>query len=389
MLEDPNERAERFSQISINNPSSSLIDMIDNRPLDVFGNYVVFPSNQESLDKPTVIDEKFKVEKLMSLPTRGVFGEAKLGHCNASEEIDDTRFWDWQKSPIPQQAPDIQPVSTDSRNVTQNLTPTSLPNSIVNIVSPTALPDPTGLASAMNLLGKADIFRDMSTSKEVEDLLKKLSDNSISIADAANKAKEISTKIADQKNNADSNSNNTPQGNSSSGNANTPPITPAQAQQEIKVSENQANKGTITNDEHKANVQKSIGKLVRNLSFGTNEAPINTNTMRGVFKTKGEGKNQKRVDISLSQENKYNGTWELVRRSDPTLSLPSKGEWFLNCICKPDGPDECELVIKGVATLNKVSPSFADSWMCGRNFSGEGKLKNGDEIQYELGVICV
>ena len=37
----------------------------------------------------------------MSLPTRGVFGEAKLGHCNASEELDDTKFWNWQTSPIP------------------------------------------------------------------------------------------------------------------------------------------------------------------------------------------------------------------------------------------------------------------------------------------------
>ncbi|KAH7123899.1 hypothetical protein B0J11DRAFT_580655 [Dendryphion nanum] len=45
------------------------------------------------------------VEQLISLPTRGVFAEAKLGHCNANEIIDDTRFWDWQKSPIPYQAP--------------------------------------------------------------------------------------------------------------------------------------------------------------------------------------------------------------------------------------------------------------------------------------------
>ena len=42
-----------------------------------------------------------KSERLNSMATRGVFAEGKLGHCNVSEEIDNTRFWKWEEHPIP------------------------------------------------------------------------------------------------------------------------------------------------------------------------------------------------------------------------------------------------------------------------------------------------
>lgn len=35
----------------------------------------------------------------ITLPARGVLGEAVLGHCESSEKIDLTRFWNWQDSP--------------------------------------------------------------------------------------------------------------------------------------------------------------------------------------------------------------------------------------------------------------------------------------------------
>jgi len=136
-----------------------------------------------------------KSERLISMPSRGVFAEGKLGHCNISEEIDNTRFWDWQSSPIPVTAPDIsavtpitpQPQGTD-------VTPTPLPASLLNIVNPSPAPDPTGLAAALSMLGTPNIFRDMSGRAEVADLLKKLSDNTIGIAEAANRARQIQQK---------------------------------------------------------------------------------------------------------------------------------------------------------------------------------------------------
>jgi hypothetical protein len=251
LQEDPNERANRFKTMKLAD-GEAIIDLIDNRPIDVLGDYVVFPARKfhENSEELNAL-EKVEVEKLMTLPTRGVFAEAKLGHCNASEEIDDTRFWDWQTSPIPEDAPGIDNVDVNaSKNATANLTPTQLPSSIVNIVTPQVLPEPTGMAGAMNLLGKSDIFRDMSISKEVEDLLEKLADKSVNISEAANKAKEIQQQRGTAASPGTTYIRQTPKTTS-----------PAEAQQEIKVSENQEKKGTITPAEHKDNVKTSIGKM--------------------------------------------------------------------------------------------------------------------------------
>ena len=212
-----------------------MADHVDPTPLDVFGSYVAYPLAKQltTVDDTVVVDiaaalngndparrqwalerlaamsdedrqsvlerlplASAKSERLNTMATRGVFAEGKLGHCNVSEEIDNTRFWDWQTSPIPIQAPDIaavQPV-TPTPQQQPGTTPTAFPSSLVNIVNPSSAPDPAGLAAALNVLGTPNIFRDMSGRQEVADLLKKLSDNSIAIAEAANRAREIQAK---------------------------------------------------------------------------------------------------------------------------------------------------------------------------------------------------
>lgn len=201
-------------------------DYVDPMPLEVFGSYVAYPlARQKSEvndvaaalsgndpvrrqwaadklatmsedDRQTVLElTSSKSERLITLPTRGVFAEGKLGHCNISEEIDNTRFWKWDEHPISIQAPDINPITPITPQPQQvTAAPTPFPQSLVNIVNPSAAPDPTGLAAALTLLGTPNIFRDMSGKQEVADLLKKLSDNSISIAEAANRAREIQAK---------------------------------------------------------------------------------------------------------------------------------------------------------------------------------------------------
>jgi hypothetical protein len=205
LSEDPLVRASRFD----NDPykwdaTSTLLDHLDNRAVEIVSSWVAFPTSDKGIDDAVVQALKADLaanpqepdrilnERLVTLPTRGVFAEAKLGHCNASEEIDNTRFWDWQKSPIPHLAPEIAPVTpVTPAPQQQNLQPTAFPQSLVNIVNPPSEPDPTGLAAALNLLATPNIFRDMSGQAQVEDLLKKLSDNSISIAQAANMARQI------------------------------------------------------------------------------------------------------------------------------------------------------------------------------------------------------
>jgi len=193
---DPNTIAIEFESHDWNG-TSKLIDHAEPYPLEAFGSYIAYPLIDANNQLPELNLEGLKkyAEKLITLPTRGVFAEGKLGHCNISEEIDNTRFWKWEEHPIPFEAPDINPVTPVTPQPQQtNITPTAFPSSLVNIVNPSAAPDPSGLAAALTLLGTPNIFRDMSGQQEVADLLKKLSDNTISIAEAANKARAIQSK---------------------------------------------------------------------------------------------------------------------------------------------------------------------------------------------------
>ncbi|TIM38559.1 MAG: hypothetical protein E5Y56_29020 [Mesorhizobium sp.] len=192
------EQAQRAAELAaFEVGSGTLLEKVENRPLEVLGDFVAYPlvdvewarrieAAMEHLDLPEPPAE----ERLATLPTRGVFAEAKLGHCNASEEIDNTRFWDWQASPIPHMAPEIAPIQgvTPQPQQAQGLQATSFPDSLVNIVNPPAAPDPTGLGAALTALTAANVFRDMSGRAEVADLLKKLSDNSVEIAKVAQEA---------------------------------------------------------------------------------------------------------------------------------------------------------------------------------------------------------
>jgi hypothetical protein len=234
MNTDPSEIAVTFEDEPWIAVGQKLADFVDPTPLDIMGSYVAYPRAKETggVDDTTIVDiaaalngndaarrqwaletiaamndadrqtvlerlplASAKSERLITVPTRGVFAEGKLGHCNISEQIDNTRFWKWEEHPIPIEAPQIgavTPIQPHAQPVAA--TPTAFPPAVVSIVNPPNLPDPTGLSAALTLLGTANIFRDMSGRTEVADLLKKLSENSIDITEAANKAREIQAK---------------------------------------------------------------------------------------------------------------------------------------------------------------------------------------------------
>jgi hypothetical protein len=193
----PAQRAFELASLGVGG-GASLLEKVDNRPLEVLGDYVAYPCidpvwSDKIMDviknQLPHIEPIEPVERLVTLPTRGVFAEAKLGHCNASEELDPTRFWKWEEHPIPHMASEIAPIQGVTPQPQQsNLSPTPFPQSLVNIVNPPAAPDPQGMTAALTALATANIFRDMSGRAEVADLLKKLSDNSVAIAGVAQKA---------------------------------------------------------------------------------------------------------------------------------------------------------------------------------------------------------
>lgn len=154
-----------------------LADQVEPKPLTVAGNYLVLRAPVEDQD-PAGLDDaaltwsellqeraltsEQRNERLVPIPTGGVFAEAVLGRSNSAEKLDITRFWNWQDSPIPLQPPEIAPVVTGGRGVTDDLRAGQLGAPVLNISNPVALPDAAGLGASLNTLAAANLFRDMS-----------------------------------------------------------------------------------------------------------------------------------------------------------------------------------------------------------------------------------
>lgn len=165
-------------------------DLIDPRPMQIAGNYLVFrmpgfvsrPGLSAQFDdggtspeavarrgwgdwltaRGLIFGPTTTTEQLVPVPTGGVFAEAVLGRSNSAERLDATRFWNWQDSPIPLQPPEIAAISMGSRAQGIDVTPGQLGQPVLNIVNPTALPEPTGLGPMMGALQNGSMFRDMS-----------------------------------------------------------------------------------------------------------------------------------------------------------------------------------------------------------------------------------
>ena len=193
LREDANTRAIRFDALPYRD--SRLLDYIENRPVAVLGDWVAFPRRPLPKEIDEVVDPLPDAqERHVALPTRGIFAEAKLSDCNACEEKDVTRFWDWTESPCPDKAPSIAPIGTGSRAQSPELQPSAMPSSIVNIVNPPPAPDPSGMTAALSVLATPEIFRNMSMSEEVGGLLKSLAEGTISLEQASNRARDIKGK---------------------------------------------------------------------------------------------------------------------------------------------------------------------------------------------------
>lgn len=94
--EEPNERVVRWSCCSKDGSPFSLIGQIENTPVTVYGDFVVFPAAGSTLvDDPTILP----VSKLETMPTPGVYAEGILGQCNSCEKVDPERPWNWEKPP--------------------------------------------------------------------------------------------------------------------------------------------------------------------------------------------------------------------------------------------------------------------------------------------------
>lgn len=350
-------------------------DHVEPTPLEVFGSYVAYPlakrltgvddtvvvdiaaalngndparrqwaaerlAAMSDADRQSVLERlplaSAKSERLNTMATRGVFAEGKLGHCNVSEEIDNTRFWKWEEHPIPIEAPDINPVTPIQPTPQQvSAVPTAFPQSLVNIVNPSPAPDPAGLTTALSLLGTSNIFRDMSGRQEVADLLKKLSDNSIAIAEAANRAREIQAKYGTDldKHEKDLKLGQT-QANAELVRAmiqqrreKANQVKPNEAQDAIKLSESETRKGNKTPEEH-----REYSKQLQQNVKGVQPAPKRKSkeNIKLQIDLKGWGNNYLvgRFGVNVKQHDSFVGWLEAVDYSaEGHLIVGVLNEW--------------------------------------------------------------
>jgi hypothetical protein len=182
-----------------------LAQVVDPAPIDVSGNFLIFRMPWEARDlvdlSPQEIadatagaagsrsaltalladtdwvqwvtrhaDFRTTVEDLVPLPSGGVFAEAVLGRANSAEKLDITRFWNWQDSPIPLQAPDIAALQAGSRARDDTTTPSGFAAPVVAFNNPPALPDPAGLSGVLGAVANGNLFRDMSGSAATQAL---------------------------------------------------------------------------------------------------------------------------------------------------------------------------------------------------------------------------
>jgi hypothetical protein len=131
---------------------------------------------------------------IVFLPTRGLFAEAMLGHCNACEKRDVTRMWDWTEATF-EPLPTLTGLSPGQKGSTVIPDAPQLPGSVLNIQAAPAMPDPSGLVAALSGITQGGIFRDMSGMAEVTSLLKTLSNNASLDQATRQKAAEAAAKI--------------------------------------------------------------------------------------------------------------------------------------------------------------------------------------------------
>ena len=156
--------------VTINGETVPVAQVVEPLPIRYVGNYLAFKMNTDVASDETWakwLDERgIKIgasrEDIVPLGSGGTFAEAVLGRSNAAEKLDITRFWNWQDSPIPLQPSDIAAIQTGSRAMAEDTSPGQLSNPIINITSPTSLPDPTGTAAILSAIQNGNMFRDMS-----------------------------------------------------------------------------------------------------------------------------------------------------------------------------------------------------------------------------------
>jgi hypothetical protein len=156
-------------------------------PVCLAGEHAIFLTDLAPPAAATRVDAGVSI---VSLPTRGLLGEAQLGHCSACEKRDVTRFWDWRESPCAETPPQIQGVTPSFFGQPPTLVPVGLPPSVVQIQQPPSEPDPSGLARALTAITQQG-FGNMAQDPALAALVTGLASGTLSPAAARTLAQSV------------------------------------------------------------------------------------------------------------------------------------------------------------------------------------------------------
>lgn len=170
---DPRERRMRLMPYA-----GHVMARAGDQPLAMSGNHLAFRYHGELPEELRAAAEvgtpPAPRESIASLPTRGVFAEAHLGQCNAAEERDITRYWAFDELPV-SLLPNIDALKGGARGSMPTITPDSLGQGVLGVQNWPGFPGVgEAVAKALELMGKSDIFRDMSARQEVAQVMAKL-----------------------------------------------------------------------------------------------------------------------------------------------------------------------------------------------------------------------
>jgi hypothetical protein len=163
----------------------SLASVVKNDLIAVAGNSLVFPvapgyrvsgsfiqqasKNGAAKKAPASLFDHYKpltpVEPYrVSVPSKGVFGEAVQGSCNACEKLETDRLQDWSRYPIGDEPAAIMPVTVPTPTITDwQAAIKDFATPIVNVQNAPGTPAPgAGLAGLSDLLAQSGVFKDIT-----------------------------------------------------------------------------------------------------------------------------------------------------------------------------------------------------------------------------------
>jgi hypothetical protein len=227
----PEERAILLERFTIGVPEGGvedatqevpLLNCVANEVLGFYGNAMIMPFHippqvaermkvttrdvQEAL--LTFHREGFTQNKTsLTLPTRGMLGEAILGNCNACEKIDITRFWNWQDSPHDKAAPAELPpefrgqslIGTAGAQAPSVLKADGQPVNLLNVNTSEGGAEASSLAAKLiEQAVTSNTFGDLTGKQELSGLQTKTLDTAESARkDALAAAKGVAEKVLD------------------------------------------------------------------------------------------------------------------------------------------------------------------------------------------------